>query len=164
MTTDQPADAGSSVPDPEQLKQDIERTREQLGETVEALVAKTDVKAQAKEKVNNLTGRLKGGTAQAKEQATARVAQARGQLSAKTNDAKQAATANGATVKGARDQLQAGATAVGGKVRDVIPEPVQRAAKHAAARTSPRQVAAAAAAVGVALISFILVRKRRRKS
>ena len=164
MTTDQPADAGSSVPDdPEKLRQDIEHTREQLGETVEALVAKTDVKAQAKEKVNNLTGRLKGGTAQAREQAATRVAQARDQLTAKTNDARQAATANGATVKGAKDQLQAGATAVGGKVRDVTPEPVQRAARHAAARTSPRQVVAAVAAVGVALISLILVRKRRRK-
>jgi hypothetical protein len=161
MTTDQPADAGSSVPDdPEQLRQDIERTREQLGETVEALVAKTDVKAQAKGKVNNLTDRLKGGTAQAKEQATARVAQARDQLSAKTNDAKQSATTNGAT---ARDQLQARATVVGSKVRDVTPEPVQRAARHAAARTSPRQAVAAAVVAGVALISLILVRKRRRK-
>jgi len=163
MTADQPADAQSVPDDPEQLRQDIERTREQLGETVEALVAKTDVKAQAKEKVNHLSDRLKGGTAQAKEQATARVAQARDQLAAKTNDAKQAATTNGATVKGARDQLQAGATAVGSKVRDVTPEPVQRAARHAAARTSPRQAVIAAVAVGVALIGLILVRKRRRK-
>src|ERR1700759_1748750 len=155
MTTDQPADSGPSVPDdPEQLRQDIERTREQLGETVEALVAKTDVKAQvnevktqAKEKVGQLTDRLKDGTAQA-----------RGQLAAKTNDAKQAATANGATVKGATDQLQAGAAVVGGKVRDVTPEPVRRAAKHAAARTTPRQAVAGAATAAVALISFILVR------
>jgi cobalamin biosynthesis Mg chelatase CobN len=161
MTTDQPADAGSSVPnDPEQLRQDIERTREQLGETVEALVAKTDVKAQAKEKVNNLTDRLKGTTVQAKEQATARVTQARDQLASKTSDAKQSATTNGAT---ARDQLQARATVVGGKVRDVTPEPVQRAARHAAARTSPRQAAIVAAAAGVALLGFILIRKRRRR-
>jgi phage shock protein A len=157
MTTDQPADAGSSVPDdPEQLRQDIERTREQLGETVEALVAKTDVKAQAKEKVNNLTDRLKGTTVQA----TARVTQARDQLASKTSDAKQSATTNGAT---ARDQLQARATVVGGKVRDVTPEPVQRAARHAAARTSPRQAAIVAAAAGVALLGFILIRKRRRR-
>jgi hypothetical protein len=153
MTTDQPADSGPSVPDdPEQLRQDIVRTREQLGETVEALVAKTDVKAQAKEKVGQLTDRLKDGTAQARDQ-----------LAAKTNDAKQAATANGATVKGATDQLQAGAAVVGGKVRDVTPEPVRRAAKHAAARTTPRQAIAAAATAGLALVSFILVRKRRRK-
>ena len=163
MTAEEPPGAQSVPEDPEQLRQDIERTREQLGETVEALVAKADVKAQAKDKVGQLTGKLKGTTAQAKEQASARAAQAREQLATRTNDAKQAATANGATVQGAKDQLQAGATAVGGKVRDVTPEPVQRAARHAAARTSPRQAVVAAAAVGVALISFILVRKRRRK-
>ena len=164
MTADQPADANRVPDDPEQLRQDIEHTREQLGETVEALVAKADVKAQAKDKVGQLTDKLKGTTAQAKEQASARAAQAREQLAARTNDARQAATTNGATVKGATEQLQAGAAAVGSKVRDVTPEPVQRAAKHAAARTSPRQAGAVAAAVGVALISFILVRKRRRKS
>lgn len=32
---------------PEELREDIERTREELGDTVEALAAKTDVKAQA---------------------------------------------------------------------------------------------------------------------
>ena len=161
MTTDQPADAGSSVPeDPDQLRQDIERTREQLGETVEALVAKTDVKAQAKDKVGQLTGRLKGTTAQAKEQATARVAQARDQLTSKTSGAKQVATANGAT---ARNQLQARATVVGGKVRDVTPEPVQRAARNAAARTSPRQAGIVAAAAVAALVGFILLRRRRRQ-
>jgi chromosome segregation ATPase len=124
MTIDQPADAGDSdkpsVPDdPEQLKQDIEQTREQLGETVEALVAKTDVKAQAKDKVGQLTGRVKGSTAQAKEQATAKVTQARDQLATKTQGVKQATTSNGAPAK---EQLQARATAVGGKVRDVTPE------------------------------------------
>ncbi len=164
MTIDQPADEGTStkpsVPDdPEQLRQDIERTREQLGETVEALVAKTDVKAQAKEKVGQLTDRVKGSTTQAKEQATAKVAQARSQLSDKTAGVKQAATTNGAPAK---EQLQARATAVGGKVRDVTPEPVQRAARHAAARTSPRQASIAAVAAGVALLGFILIRRRRR--
>jgi cobalamin biosynthesis Mg chelatase CobN len=166
MTIDQPADADAgdsdkpSVPDdPEQLKQDIEQTREQLGETVEALVAKADVKAQAKEKVGQLTDRVKGSTAQAKEQATTKVAQARDQLTTKTQDVKQAATTTGAPAK---EQFQARATAVGGKVRDVTPEPVQRAARHAAARTSPRQAGIAAVAVGVALLGIILIRRRRR--
>jgi phage shock protein A len=160
MTAEEPAGAHSVPDDPDQLRQDIERTREQLGETVEALVAKADVKAQAKEKVGQLTDRVKGTTAQAKEQAAARAAQAREQLVTKTADVKQAAATNGAPAK---EQLQARATAVGGKVRDVTPEPVQRAARHAAARTSPRQAAIAAVAAGAALLSFILVRRRRRK-
>jgi hypothetical protein len=33
------------------IREDIERTREELGETVEALAARTDVKAQAQAKV-----------------------------------------------------------------------------------------------------------------
>jgi hypothetical protein len=163
MTAEEPSGAQSVPDDPDQLRQDIERTREQLGETVEALVAKTDVKAQAKDKVGQLTGRLKGTTAQAKEQATTRVAQARDQLASKTSGAKQAATANGATAREAKDKVQARASVVGGKVRDVTPEPVQRAARRAADRTSPRQAGIAAAAVAAALLGFILLRRRRHR-
>ena len=36
---------------PEEIEADIEATREELGDTVEALAAKTDVKARAKAKV-----------------------------------------------------------------------------------------------------------------
>jgi hypothetical protein len=45
--------------DPEEIREDIERTRENLAETVDALHAKLDVKAQAKARV-----------ARAKDQAT----------------------------------------------------------------------------------------------
>jgi ElaB/YqjD/DUF883 family membrane-anchored ribosome-binding protein len=37
--------------DPEEIRREIEETREQLGETVAALAAKTDLKTRAKEKV-----------------------------------------------------------------------------------------------------------------
>jgi hypothetical protein len=37
--------------DPQEIREEIEATRREMGETVEALAAKTDVKAQAKEKV-----------------------------------------------------------------------------------------------------------------
>ena len=36
---------------PEELRDEIERTRQDLGDTVEALAEKTDVKAQAKDRV-----------------------------------------------------------------------------------------------------------------
>ncbi|HEV7585671.1 MAG TPA: DUF3618 domain-containing protein [Solirubrobacteraceae bacterium] len=42
--------AVSESPDPQQIRHEIEDTRGQLGETVAALVEKTDVKAQAKRK------------------------------------------------------------------------------------------------------------------
>ena len=51
-----------------ELREDIEQTRQQLGQTAEALAAKADVKARAKQKVS-----------QVKEQAAARAAQAREQ-------------------------------------------------------------------------------------
>lgn len=41
---------------PEQIEADIEETREELGDTVEALAAKTDVKARAKAKVEETKG------------------------------------------------------------------------------------------------------------
>lgn len=54
--------------DSHQLEAEIERTREQLGETVEALAAKVDVKARAQRKAGQLTGQLKSKVDQAKKQ------------------------------------------------------------------------------------------------
>jgi ElaB/YqjD/DUF883 family membrane-anchored ribosome-binding protein len=47
-----PKDAG-----PEEIQNDIERTREELGETVEALAAKLDFKAQARNKADSAKAR-----------------------------------------------------------------------------------------------------------
>jgi hypothetical protein len=53
-----PADARTGPPgDVQELKHEIEQTREQLGETVERLVAKADVSARARDKAAELTGR-----------------------------------------------------------------------------------------------------------
>ena len=46
---------------PEDIRADIEETREELGDTVEQLAAKTDVKAQAKAKVESV--KVKVGSA-----------------------------------------------------------------------------------------------------
>jgi ElaB/YqjD/DUF883 family membrane-anchored ribosome-binding protein len=40
---------------PEELRQEIEQTRDELGDTVEALAAKTDVKAQTKDRISAFT-------------------------------------------------------------------------------------------------------------
>jgi hypothetical protein len=45
--------------DKQAILDDIDRTREQLGETVEALAAKADVKARAEQKAAELAGSLK---------------------------------------------------------------------------------------------------------
>jgi F0F1-type ATP synthase assembly protein I len=50
-------EAGAKEPrDPEQIREDIEQTREELGETVAAVAGKTDVKGQAKAKAEELKG------------------------------------------------------------------------------------------------------------
>jgi hypothetical protein len=58
----------TSPDDQQELEKEIEQTREQLGETVEALVAKVDVKARAQQKLGQLTARLKGKATEAGEQ------------------------------------------------------------------------------------------------
>jgi Protein of unknown function (DUF3618) len=66
--------------DPEQLKVEIEQTREQLGRTAEQLVAKTDVKARTQAKVTDLAERAKDATSQVRQQAAAQADTARSQL------------------------------------------------------------------------------------
>ena len=49
--------AGGSK-DPEQIRAEIEATRQELGDTVEALVAKADVKAHARERIERTKASL----------------------------------------------------------------------------------------------------------
>jgi len=66
------------------LRQEIERTRERLGETVDELAAKADVKGRARTKATKATARARDqaakATAQAREQAAKATAQAREQV------------------------------------------------------------------------------------
>ena len=64
--TASPAVTGSSdaaVPgssDPEEIRREIEATREELGDTVAALAAKADVKSQAKQKIQDTKATVMG--------------------------------------------------------------------------------------------------------
>src|ERR1700689_4550133 len=81
------------------LEEEIERTREHLGETVEALVAKADVKARAQDEAGRLIGRLKAKAVQARQQGAARAADARRQAADKTAGPRQKATVQGRHVR-----------------------------------------------------------------
>jgi Protein of unknown function (DUF3618) len=76
------ADTTVSAPpdDPQELREEIERTREQLGETVQALAAKADVKARAQDKAAQVTVCMKTKAGQARRQAAAKVGQVQSQL------------------------------------------------------------------------------------
>jgi septal ring factor EnvC (AmiA/AmiB activator) len=117
------------------LQEEIERTRVHLGETVEALMAKVDVKARAQDEASRLIGRLKARAVQARTQAAARAAQAR----------QQAAAAAG--------------------ISKVMPEPVKTAVANAAdtARRRRTPLAAAIGAVAAGLLGWLLIKRWRQR-
>jgi ElaB/YqjD/DUF883 family membrane-anchored ribosome-binding protein len=52
---------------PEEIRAEIEETREEVGDTVEALAAKSDVKAQARERVEEVKGNVRAKADQVKD-------------------------------------------------------------------------------------------------
>jgi ElaB/YqjD/DUF883 family membrane-anchored ribosome-binding protein len=63
---------------PQQIRHDIEETREELGETAAALAEKADVKAQAKAKVEEKRKELRAKVGEKREELRTRAAGARG--------------------------------------------------------------------------------------
>jgi hypothetical protein len=132
-----------------QLEAEIERTREQLGETVQELVARADVKTRARAKATELTGRVRSTTAQA-----------RGQVAGKTATARQKAmSARGAGT----EQLRNRAAAVGAPVWEATPDQVRRVVTKGASGARERWVPLTAAA-GVLLLSYLALRKWNGRS
>ena len=97
----------TSPDDQQELEKEIEQSRERLGDTVEALAAKVDVKARAQEKLGQLTPRLKGKATEAKGKATEATRQLR--LQDKANQAKQQVTQAGQQIR--KRPIPAAATA-----------------------------------------------------
>jgi ElaB/YqjD/DUF883 family membrane-anchored ribosome-binding protein len=85
MTEPQPAEQTDQA----QLREDIEKTRADLGDTADALSQKADVKARISEKVEDRKAALR----ERQEEVKAKVSEARERVSgAKPEDAKRAAT------------------------------------------------------------------------
>jgi cobalamin biosynthesis Mg chelatase CobN len=127
---------GSSKPDVEALRADIKQTRAELGETVQALAAKADVKARAREQV---------------EQTKQRV---RAQALLATERVRQAATQATATARGTAVQAT-------DKVRESSAlEKAQGAGEQV--RRNPISLAAVLAVAAVVVGVILVVRGRRR--
>jgi hypothetical protein len=141
-----------------ELRQEIEQAREQLGDTVERLAAKADVKAQAKAKAAELADAVKSKVALAGAQAAARAGSARDQLAAKAGET--GAAANSAS-NSARQQVVkvAGACA---PVWQTAPEPVRHVVTKAASSARQRRIPIATAA-GVLLLGCVVLRWWRRR-
>jgi len=156
------SDAPRPSDDPQVLREEIERTREQLGATVEALAAKADVKAQAQQKVSELTGRLTTKAEQARQQAAARSGQVQRQLADKTAKPRLKLFA---LIGPAKDQVRQRAAAAATSISQATPEPVKQAAGNTAAIARRRRgPLAAAGAVGAAVLGWLLINRWRRRS
>lgn len=68
--------AGRQADDAQQVREEIELTRERLGAAVEQLAAKADVKGRARARAAELAGRVKGAAARGRHAAPGSVRQA----------------------------------------------------------------------------------------
>ena len=153
------AAAAAPPDDPQQLVEEIERTRERLGDTVEQLAAKADVKARAQDRASQLTGRLKGKAGQARQQAAAAAGQVQRQLADKTTGPRQKVVSVSGPV---RAQVGQQAAAAAAKISQVTPEPVRRAAAQAAVTVRKRRVTLTAA-IGAGVLAWMVVARWRRR-
>ena len=170
----------SAPPDnPDALVEEINRTREDLGNTVEALAAKVDVKARAQQKATEVSGQLKSRVRDVTQGLSGKADQLKGEVTDRAAGARQAVAGNGKTVLGSGQPVtktiagraaQAGATAqsaaaqAGATAWAATPEPVQQRARRAAATVDQHRVpfAAAVAAGALLLGGWLVIHGRRR--
>lgn len=134
-------------PDVEALREEIKQTRAELGETVQALAAKADVKARAKEQVELTKAKAKAQVYEATEKV-------------------RGAAANAAAV--ASDKVRAATSQAGDKV-SLATDKVRETGALDKAQDAREQVRrnpvpfAAVLAAGVALVGIILIVRRRSR-
>jgi hypothetical protein len=133
---------GNGTGDTEALREEIRRTRVELGETMEALAAKADVKARLKESAGQARERMR-------EQAAQTVARVRGQAARGAGIARARAHEKGELVR-------AQASEKGGLVR------AQASEKGELVRRNPAPWAAIAAGAVATIVVLMIVRGRRR--
>lgn len=143
----------------QELRQEIEQTREGLGKTVQQLAAKADVKARARHKTVELTQKVKGKTSATQAQAAASAGNARSQIAEKTQAARQQVMP---VVSAGRDQLQARAAAVGMPVWEATPEAVRQAVAKGASTARQRRAPLIGAASAL-IAGYLAVRWWNRR-
>ena len=141
-TASQAGAAPTAPDDPQELEREIERTREQLGQTVELLASKADVKGRAQAKATELSERIKSKAGQVRQQAAARGGSVRGQL------------------VGTTAMAQKRVTAAATPVWQATPEPVRQAVAKGASTARQRRMQLAAAA-GAVIVGYLLIKWRR---
>jgi Tfp pilus assembly protein FimV len=127
---------GAAKPDADTLRAEIKQTRAELGETVQALAAKADVKARAKEQVDEVKQKVKTQAAEA------------------TGKVREAASLAGDRVRAAASQASTQTSSLASSASDKAHE-LQPAAEGVVRRSPvplPLVAAGVAALVGIVLI------------
>jgi len=125
------------------LREEIKQTRVELGETVQALAAKADVKARAKDQVE-----------QTKQKVKAQVAGATGKVL-------EAASMAGDRVRAAADQAKDSAAQATDKVKEISPRDLAHEAEEQV-RGDPMSLVLVFAGVA-AIVGVILIARGRRR-
>ena len=158
----------SALPDnTDALVEEINRTREELGDTVDALAAKVDVKARAQQKATEVSGQLKSRVRDVTQGLSGKAGQLRGEVTDRAAGARQAVAGNGTAALGegqpvtkaiagraaqAGASAQSAATRAGASAWAATPDPVQQRARRAAATVNQHRVPFAAAVAGGSLL------------
>jgi hypothetical protein len=144
--------------DPAELRREIDESRAGLEETVEALAAKADLKARAKDSVGEARTRAK----EAVHGVKARAGDATAQVRDAVGDAADRATvATREAVADARTEAAQVSHKVHGAV-DTLAYKAGRSREKVAGAVGPRWRALAVAAVALLGISLLVARRRRR--
>ncbi|MGW2826946.1 DUF3618 domain-containing protein [Streptomyces sp. NPDC001443] len=121
-----PTEEGAPARTPEELREQVERTRHELGATVAALAAKTDVKGRAQEKAVRIGQRAAARAAVLRERLVLRAGRARLKSAAVAARARQPLSASARdTSAGGVGRPGAGATPVRRRWAERAPGPVR---------------------------------------
>ncbi|MER6677212.1 DUF3618 domain-containing protein [Streptomyces sp. NPDC000983] len=154
MTQDKPHTGDEKPPTPEELRKQVESSREDLGDTVEALAAKADVKNRTKEKTAALKQQVAERATQVTTQLQDKAAHATHVVHDKTPEPVRAKAA------AASERVRVQAKHAGELAREKAPEPVREKADQGM-RMARANRAPLLAGVGV-VIALLLARKARR--
>ncbi|MCT9011657.1 DUF3618 domain-containing protein [Streptomyces rhizosphaerihabitans] len=139
--THTPADQ-HSTPAPAELREQIEHTRHELGDTVQALADKTDVKARARQKAGQLKDDAVARAGELKVQATKATSRVQDKL---PDSFKQKAAQ-------AAGQARATATQAGRKWEEKAPAPLQQKTAQSAQLAREHRTLLLTVAAGIAVL------------
>jgi hypothetical protein len=142
--------AQEAKPSIDELRADIKQTRVELGETVQALAAKADVKARAKDQVEQTKQKVKAQAVEATEKVRGAAVAAGGKVRTAATQAKDSATDKVSTLQGS-----------GGNADDPD-SPEVAYATQPPVRTGPVPLSLVFAGV-LALVGVILIVRGRRR-